>query len=199
MTLISEGAEARIYREDGIIRKVRIAKAYRHPRLDERLRISRTRAEARILERLSSLPSIPRLLTSEADTLCIEAINAPPIGIMHPDTIRQHAAQLANMLREIHTRNIAHGDVTPHNVLYDKGTYWLIDFGLAIRTQRIEDFAYDIAMTAQTFVESEGFSDALRTAYLALLDDKERTVFSERIRAIHTRGRHKTKGLLAHA
>ena len=101
MTLISEGAEARIYREDGIIRKVRIAKAYRHPRLDERLRISRTRAEARILERLSSLPSIPRLLTSEADTLCIEAINAPPIGIMHPDTIRQHAAQLANMLRLI--------------------------------------------------------------------------------------------------
>jgi TP53 regulating kinase and related kinases len=50
-TLLSQGAEARIWQRDKVICKERFTKSYRHPVLDEQLNKSRGRAEARLLQR----------------------------------------------------------------------------------------------------------------------------------------------------
>ena len=55
MKLIAQGAEAKLYRENATIIKERLAKAYRHPELDESLRQFRTRREAKVLQKLEDL------------------------------------------------------------------------------------------------------------------------------------------------
>ena len=67
-TLISQGAEARIWkvsRDDDthVIAKERFSKRYRHQKLDERLTKQRCRAEARILAKCknSGGPPVPNV------------------------------------------------------------------------------------------------------------------------------------------
>src|SRR3989338_779532 len=55
MKLIAQGAEAKLYRENATIIKERLAKAYRHPDLDQSLRQFRTRREAKVLQKLEDL------------------------------------------------------------------------------------------------------------------------------------------------
>ena len=53
--LLARGAEAVIYRVESsvvgeeVIRKIRVPKSYRHPKLDQQMRVRRTRNEARLL------------------------------------------------------------------------------------------------------------------------------------------------------
>src|SRR3990167_8366639 len=53
--MIAQGAEAKLYKDNATIIKERIAKAYRHPELDESLRQFRTRREAKVLQKLEEL------------------------------------------------------------------------------------------------------------------------------------------------
>ena len=53
--LIAQGAEARLFLEDGKILKNRFRKTYRLQELDDKLRGFRTRREAKILELLKKL------------------------------------------------------------------------------------------------------------------------------------------------
>jgi TP53 regulating kinase and related kinases len=50
-TLLSQGAEARVWKKDRVVCKERFPKTYRHPILDEQLNKVRGRAEARLLQR----------------------------------------------------------------------------------------------------------------------------------------------------
>jgi len=52
--LIAQGAEAKLFKEDGFLIKERIKKSYRLPFLDKKLRKLRTRKEAKIIEINSS-------------------------------------------------------------------------------------------------------------------------------------------------
>ena len=63
MKLIAQGAEAKLYKDRGLLIKYRAPKEYRIQEIDGRLRKSRTRREARILQKLAGLdfPS-PRLV-----------------------------------------------------------------------------------------------------------------------------------------
>ena len=58
---IARGAEAVLIKSGTSIIKKRVKKYYRHPFLDGKLRSSRTRKEARILERVAELISVPKI------------------------------------------------------------------------------------------------------------------------------------------
>ena len=52
MKLLSQGAEAKLFLEEGKVKKDRFPKSYRIKELDATLRGQRTRKEAKILEKL---------------------------------------------------------------------------------------------------------------------------------------------------
>lgn len=183
------GAEAIVTFEERMVRKRRVHKGYRHPAIDAELIRSRTKREARVLTKLAGVAGVPKLVSSEQSELVIERIDAPSF---ERAPAPERAAELAQLLFEIHARGIAHGDVTPRNVLVGR-KLWLIDYGLSDFTDRIEDQAYDIAMCEETFSAYDGFYSALVDAYRALLPHARLEAFDARLARIRSRGRHKKK------
>lgn len=183
------GAEAIVTFEDETVRKRRLSKGYRHPRIDAELVRTRTKREARVLTKLVDMDGVPGLVSSSGSELVIERIVAPSFE-RAPAPSR--ATELARVLFEVHARGISHGDVTPRNVLVSTRV-WLIDYGLAEFTDRIEDHAYDLAMCEETFSAYDGFYEALIAAYRSLLPRTRLEAFDARLAKIRSRGRHKTK------
>ena len=65
MKQIAQGAEAKIYLEKGNIIKQRFPKSYRYPEIDKILIKRRTKAEAKILEKVSKMINVPKLIISK--------------------------------------------------------------------------------------------------------------------------------------
>jgi len=55
MKLLKQGAEAKIFLDGNSIIKERISKSYRIKDIDKKLRLYRTRSEAKILDKCSSI------------------------------------------------------------------------------------------------------------------------------------------------
>ena len=70
--IIAQGAEAILTKKGNFLIKNRIKKSYRLPILDEKLRKQRTKKEAKILEKLNSLVTVPKLITTNEKDKTIE-------------------------------------------------------------------------------------------------------------------------------
>lgn len=180
------GAEAIVTFEDERVIKERVPKGYRHRAIDAALITSRTRKEAKVLERLSGIDGIPRLLEHDDTRLVIERIRAEPYDGQRIE------AHLASIIFAMHEHGVIHADITPKNVLVGKSVH-LVDFGLAEFSDRIEDRAYDLSMVRETFSAYPSFRERLIEAYRELLEDPR--AFDDRIRRIESRGRNKKKDL----
>lgn len=55
---------------------------------------------------------------------------------LHPDGVLPICLQMASALVHIHTKNIAHGDLKPANILYDGSNIKVADFGIASLVDR---------------------------------------------------------------
>ena len=62
MIPIAQGAEAIIYQDKKKVVKDRISKSYRHPELDKKIIKRRTKAEAKILEKVYKLIYVPKVI-----------------------------------------------------------------------------------------------------------------------------------------
>lgn len=164
-TILAQGAESIIVREQNTIVKKRQVKTYRLPALDVQLRKSRTRHEIKLLDlaRIAGVPT-PRVLGNSDDEITMEFIDAPTlrqqieilcnIEILGKKNTQQSletlAKNLGQTLAKLHNANIIHNDLTTSNVLVlaDK-TIAIIDFGLSFISARIEDKAYDMHLLHQ--------------------------------------------------
>ena len=140
--------------------KKREPRAYRHPSLDRKLTRQRLSAEARILARLQKIgfPS-PALLDVDAEGgwLLLSRIEGRPLyealqdGSAGLDTVRAFGA----IIRRLHESDIAHGDLTTHNVMIDEnGNLNLIDFGLARIAPEIEHLGLDLQVLNECLTAS---------------------------------------------
>lgn len=141
MTHLSTGAEAVVSKKNGRIVKHRLPKKYRLPELDEKIRKFRTKREARILQRLSSVIHVPKVLHQGVDTLELEFIEGKPLK--HVLTLT-HCRLTGQCVGKMHAARVIHGDLTPSNVLVEKSGVCLVDFGLAYSSHKLEDFATDV-------------------------------------------------------
>ena len=69
MKLIAQGAEAKLFREKGILVKDRVKKGYRIEEIDKVLRKRRSKKEAKILSKLSELDIAPKLIEHEGNKI----------------------------------------------------------------------------------------------------------------------------------
>jgi len=200
MTIEIRGAEAIVHIEDDIAIKERIAKKYRNSELDKRIISRRTRTESNILRKLKENPGIPRIIEQTKNTIVMEKLLGKPISETRLTDTEQEIVikSIAQIIHDIHSKKIVHGDLSPKNIIInkienDKIDVYLIDFGLAQTTHRIEDKASDLWMTRETFIEYDGFYQKLLDEYLSLLSVEEKVLFEERIHKMGHRGRHRSR------
>lgn len=170
--IISQGAEAIIYRISNYILKIRIPKKYRDETLDISLRSKRTRREAKVLMKLSDLIFVPDLICysdgkklvgdipedfpekylNKSETwILMSFIDGKKIKDFISDKNYELLMNnIAKYVAEIHSNNIIHGDLTTSNMILhigdkiDFSKVYFIDFGLSFFSDKIEDKAVDI-------------------------------------------------------
>lgn len=165
--LIALGAEAVIikacYNSVPSIFKVRVGKPYRDRRLDAMIIRERSEAEAKILAELRLMGlNVPALYYVDASEglIVMEFVD----GVLLKDLVANDADGVSDYLRglgamvaKIHRTGIVHGDLTTSNVIVRGGEVYLIDFGLARYSRRLEDLATDLHLFIRA-VESTHFS-----------------------------------------
>ena len=162
-TLLYKGAEADVIRGDwqglDAVYKVRKPLRYRLPVLDEAIRRQRTVREAEMihLAKRAGVPS-PFLYCVDiaSSTLIMEYVKGERVkdvvGSMPPRELGRVFFEFGRKSATLHRAGIMHGDLTTANVVLRGGSLVFIDFGLAVRSNRIEDQAVDLRLIKETMV-----------------------------------------------
>lgn len=193
--IVSEGAEARIYRTElygrRILVKRREPKRYRIKELDSSIREYRTRREATALARArSSGASVPRLVGVGRYDLYIEEIKGKTLSSalgIGSGAAREAGVQLAIL----HNAGIAHGDFTPANLILSGKRVYVIDFGLSSLTTGSEERALDLLLMKRQLSRAE-YSSFIR-AYRGNAAEGNETL--ARLREVEERGRYQKRTL----
>ncbi|MGC8975039.1 MAG: Kae1-associated kinase Bud32 [Thermoprotei archaeon] len=165
--LIVLGAEAALIKAcyEGMhsVYKVRVRKPYRDPRLDTSLIKNRCETEAKILAelRLRGL-NVPALYYVDVSKglIVMEFIEGPLLRDLirgGSEKIFKYVEDLGGLVASIHDAGVVHGDITTSNVVVRSDEVYLIDFGLARYSKRLEDLATDIHLFIRS-VESTHYS-----------------------------------------
>ncbi len=133
-TILTMGAEAKIYLKDNAVLKNRIPKTYRHPDLDKKIRTRRTRSEAKILTRaLKQKINVPKILSPSSTThhpssnkfhIYMEYINGDRLSktLNNYDKKKQIATmqKIGRQVSKLHKNDIIHADLTTSNIILTK-------------------------------------------------------------------------------
>ena len=194
MKQIQQGAEATIYQDKDKITKLRTSKSYRLPILDNKLRKSRTKAEAKIINKLQSIIPVPKILeTDNQQTIEMEFIDGKKLS-EHLEQLdwKSICKKLAENLTKLHNQDLIHGDLTTSNMIFKDNLVYLIDFGLGFHSHKIEDKAVDLHLLKQA-LDAKHFSifpeafDIILKNYHA----KQANLIIQRINVIEKRGRYR--------
>ncbi|MFA5857083.1 MAG: KEOPS complex kinase/ATPase Bud32 [Candidatus Pacearchaeota archaeon] len=193
---ISQGAEAFITLNNNQVIKNRIKKSYRINEIDNKLIKSRTRSEAKIIEKLNGIIPVPKIIkTNNEDEIIMEYLEGKKLSesLEKLDYLRI-AKSLGNSIGKMHDKDIIHGDLTTSNMIEKNNLVYLIDFGLAYHSKKIEDKAVDLhllkqALDAKHFTINKEFFNILLDSY----SSKDKVEIIKRIKTIESRGRYKDK------
>ena len=132
--------------------KVRKPLRYRLPVLDEEIRRQRTLHEAEMIHQAKRAGvAAPYLYDVDppASTLVMEYVD----GARLKDVVASTADGADELFQEfgrnvglLHRAGIMHGDLTTANVVRRGRSLVFVDFGLSIRTERVEDHAVDLRL-----------------------------------------------------
>jgi len=196
--ILFQGAEAIITLDKNNIIKNRIKKSYRIPVLDEKIRKSRTRAEAKIINKLSNIIPVPKIIkTDEKQTIEMQFIDGKKLSDnLEILDYKKISKLIAENITKMHNQGIIHGDLTTSNMIYkdNENKVYFIDFGLAFHSQKIEDKAVDLHLLQQA-LEAKHFT-IYKECIKIILDNYKPEKYNDiikRIKVIESRGRYKDK------
>jgi TP53 regulating kinase-like protein len=182
--------------------KVRKPLPYRLPALDSTIRRQRTAREADMLRSAKSAGvRAPTLYFVDpvSSTLVMEYIRGPrlkeQVAGMSPSEIAGVFELLGHSIGRLHGRGIMHGDLTTSNLVLHGLGLVLLDFGLALRTTRIEDHAVDLRLIKEILVGAhssiaEAALDAIISGYTAELGPIRTRAVLKQLKGIERRGRY---------
>lgn len=202
MKLLSQGAEAKIFLEDGRIIKERVSKSYRHPELDLKIRKRTTRFESRLLERAAKLIPVPKILKNCDKKMEIEMEFLDgkklrdAVDSMTPKERDEVFTTVGKQIAKIHNADIIHGDLTTSNMILHKGKVYFIDFGLGFISPKVEDKAVDLhllkqALESKHYKHFEECYNAAMKGYESESNDFKK--LNERLKKVEGRGRYKAR------
>ena len=153
MKLVNRGAEADVYsttwNKKKAILKIRKTKSYRNALLDQKIRKQRTVRESQILSQVKSFgvstPLIYFLDTNKCSIL-MQQIDGKVVRDLRDSEIVKICSEIGKTVGIMHKNGIMHGDLTTSNFIVEKKKLFLIDFGLANRTEKPDDHAIDLRL-----------------------------------------------------
>lgn len=167
MRLIKKGAEADIYLTTWngrkSILKIRKRKEYRNEILDNRIRILRTIREARMISEVKIFgvnTPLVYFVNQNKFEIYLQFVSGELVRDLPNKMIIKTCEKVGKIIGTLHKNGVMHGDVTTSNFIltYDKLT--ILDFGLAQRTERIEDHAIDLRL----------FKEVLNSAHASIVN-----------------------------
>ena len=212
MELVSQGAEARIFRciflgQETLV-KERFAKLYRHPDLDRTLRARQFATELRALLRCSRMGlRVPLVLWADVAScrlflrrepgLTVRAWLALRASDLGSDECRALARRLGSAVARMHGGGLVHGDLTTSNFLVaPDGEVVCLDFGLSYNSTDEEDFAVDLYVLERAMLSTHPRSEQLFVRILkayrkAFADPAAGASIVRRLTVVRQRGRKK--------
>ena len=207
MKLIYRGAEADVFKGEwcGLpaVYKMRKPLPYRLPELDILIRSQRTVREAQMihLARLAGVPTPHVYYLSPPESLLVmqflegkrlkALLLEPGLTSRRVDALGE---EFGRCVARLHGAGIMHGDLTTANAIVD-GEISLIDFGLAIRSNRLEDYAVDLRLIKETLTGahhgvSKLFMRSLMSGYSSVLGRARAEAATRKLAEIERRGRY---------
>ena len=199
--LISQGAEAKLFLEEGKVKKDRFPKSYRIKELDATLRGQRTRKEAKILEKLASLGfPAPKIISSdEKSHIEMEYLPGKLLkDVLNAKNCNEYGREIGKKVAILHNNDIIHGDLTTSNMILHekKKEIHFIDFGLSFISLKDEDRAVDLHVLKEALESKhyqfweECFTSAM-DAYTS--HAKNAAAILKRYETVEKRGRYRAK------
>ena len=196
--LIAQGAEAKLFLEDGRILKNRFQKKYRLPEIDNKLRGFRTRREAKILEKLRAInfPAPKLIKGDEKENIAMEKIGGKLLkDVLEKAYYKELCAEMGRKIAILHNNSIIHGDLTTSNMILNKEIYF-IDFGLSFFSDKAEDKAVDLHVLKEA-LESKHYRIG-QECFKMVIDSYNKEANSspetlKRLEAVEKRGRYRMK------
>ncbi len=196
--IIGRGAEAIITKNKNSVIKNRIEKTYRHPELDEKIRKLRTRAESRILERVSKVISVPKVFATDEikKTITLEFIKGKKLAEnLEKTDYKKVCEQIGKSLAKLHDNNIIHGDLTTSNLILKEKKVYFIDFGLSFHSQKIEDKAVDLHLIKEALEAKHPLisKEAYNSVVKGYKHSQNYNKVIKQLNAVEKRGRYKAQ------
>ena len=202
MKIIAQGAESIIYLENNEIIKHRIKKNYRINEIDIKKRKYPTRSEAKLLQKAKDfgvkISSIKKIDEKEFK-LILEYIDGKIvrdyINNLNENGIKKIFNEIGKEVAKLHDASIIHGDLTTANFISKDNKIYLIDFGLGLISEKIEDKAVDLRVLKQALESKHSkISDlAFNEVLNGYSKSKNYEKVIERLGIVSLRGRYKRK------
>ena len=201
MKLISQGAEAKLFLENGTVRKHRLPKPYRIKEMDDMLRGTRTRREAKTLAKLAAInfPAPKVLFTDDKEQIAIEFIEGKLVkDILKKENCASLGREMGRKIAAMHNHDLIHGDLTTSNMIFHrtKKEIFFIDFGLSLISLKDEDKAVDLHVLKEA-LESKHHKIAKKCFSHALESYRKKAKGSaavlKRLEVVEKRGRYRAK------
>ncbi|MCS7118303.1 MAG: Kae1-associated kinase Bud32 [Thaumarchaeota archaeon] len=209
LRVIYVGAEAVVklveWRGLKLVAKVRVPKPYRRPEVDQQVRSERTIREARAMIR-AKRAGVPcpavihlELSTSTIYMQYVEGESLRAVLASGAEDFSEIANGLGTAMALLHSTGLYHGDLVPANVIVQEGMTYLIDFGLAGRSDDVEEHAIDYhllerSLTAGFPLIASKFMEKVREGYGSVLGDAAVSGLLRRVEEIRARGRYVERG-----
>lgn len=199
--LLKKGAEAEIWKGKWLgmeaVFKIRKSKPWRHPILDSKILKSRTLKEARIMYSAykKGIP-IPFIYDVDVDEYIIVMEYVKGMTLKdYLEKFEDHRIfeRLGEIIANLHNSSIVHGDLTPSNVILRNDGLFILDFGLAEFSNRIEDMGIDLHLLLRSLESS--FSSIAKNCFESFMKgyskfkENQREIL-EKLREIRRRGRY---------
>jgi TP53 regulating kinase-like protein len=203
--LLYRGAEADLlvgdWAGEEAVFKFRKPLPYRLPELDEEIRGQRTIHEAQIIrDARSAGVRVPYLFyaSPHESLLVMQHIDGPRLKsfLQSAKSDSENVSKEFGMaVGKLHRAGLMHGDLTTSNVIVgDEGVY-LIDFGLATHSLKLEDHAVDLRLIKETLVGahsdvSSSVMSSFLTGYALVVGEKRTKEVTRKLQEIERRGRY---------
>ena len=204
--LLYRGAEADIIRGEwqglDAVYKVRKPLRYRLSVLDETIRRQRTVREAEMIHSAKEA-GVPSPFIYHVDipssTLVMEFVAGERVKDLLATASQKETAdvffEFGQGAARLHTAGMMHGDLTTANVIRRKGKLVFIDFGLSIRTTRLEDHAVDIRLIKETLAGAHpdvatAALEAFVQGYSSVVGPQRSRAVQKQLQSIERRGRY---------
>ena len=204
--LLYKGAEADVilgnWQGLEAVFKVRKPLTYRLRVLDESIRRQRTVREAEMIHLAKKAGVASPVLYNvdvPASTIVMEFVRGERVKDLVPSLtdgeLDKVFFEFGEAAAKLHRSGIMHGDLTTANVVRRAGRLVFIDFGLSVRTERLEDHAVDLRLIKETLVGAHAdvsakALDSLYGGYASVVGPSRSRAVLKQLQNIERRGRY---------